>query len=245
MKNLVLGALLAAAASSTACTSSSTPTDAVITARWSFTDYASNKAGRPADDPCPTNFDTAEVHAKEWDPVAGDFVRGGIEVIDKFDCSAKEGTTDPVDGVFLVWVAITNHSGSSVYAESESEFLDTLDGNLSVTLPSLFLDAGFYDLKWDLIDRVSQTRLSCRDAGATAGISTTAVAVSSNASVIDKFDCTDGFGFSDPLLAGTYDVTVTATGSGGDVGASGPIADVVIKAPNVLTHLGRVKVTIQ
>ena len=65
MKNLVLGALLAAAASSTACTSSSTPTDAVITARWSFTDYASNKAGRPADDPCPTNFDTAEVHAKE------------------------------------------------------------------------------------------------------------------------------------------------------------------------------------
>jgi len=62
---------------------------------------------------------------------------------------------------------------------------------------------------------------------------------------VDKFDCTDGFGFSDPLLAGTYDVTVTATGSGGDVGASGPIADVVIKAPNVLTHLGRVKVTIQ
>lgn len=249
MKNLVLGALLAAAASSAACTSSSDPlpppTSAMISASWSFTDYASNKAKQPADDPCPPNYDTAEVHAKEWDPIVGDFVQGGLEVIDKFDCSAKSGTTDPVDGIFLVWVAITNHAGTSVYAQSESEYFDTAAGDARISLPPLFVDAGFFDLKWDLIDSVTKSRLSCRQAGATQGIATTAVAVSSNQSVIDKFDCAEGFGFSEPLLAGTYDVTVTATGSGGDVGRSAPIVDVKILAPNQLTHLGRVRVMIQ
>src|SRR3954468_7178065 len=90
MKNLVLAALLGAVTASTACTSS-TPTDAVVTAKWSFSTFANKDT---ATDPCPTNFTTASVHSKPWDPVRGEFVAGGVEVIDKFDCSAKIGTTD-------------------------------------------------------------------------------------------------------------------------------------------------------
>ena len=119
MKNLVLGVLLVSAASSAGCSSTEPPppTDAVVTAHWSFSSYANRNS--PALDPCPGGFSTASVHSKEWDPVAGQFVPGGIEVIDKFNCSAKVGTTDPLDGVFLIWVQIESTSGGTVYAQSE------------------------------------------------------------------------------------------------------------------------------
>src|SRR5262245_41639652 len=76
MKKLVLAALLAAVASSTACVASST--DARVTASWSFNTYA-NKDNAPTE-PCPANYPTATVHSKEWDPFLGEFVPGGLEV---------------------------------------------------------------------------------------------------------------------------------------------------------------------
>lgn len=242
MKNLVFGALLAAAVSATACTSSSTPTNAVVTAHWSFSSYA-NRNSAPTD-PCPAGFSTASVHAKEWDPVLGQFVPGGLEVIDKFNCSDKIGTTDPLDGVFLIWVSIENTSGSSVYAESESEFFDTIDGDATIELPTLFTDAGYFDLSWKLTSS-SGARLSCSDVGIgpSGSVSTTAISVASPSfMLIDKFTCTDGFGTSDVLPVDTYDVTVTASTGSADVGASDPIPDVPIHAPNGLTHLGPVTI---
>jgi len=242
MKNLVLAALLGAVTASTACTSS-TPTDAVVTAKWSFSTFANKDT---ATDPCPTNFTTASVHSKPWDPVNGVFVPGGVEVIDKFNCSDKIGTTDPLDGIYLIWVSIEDTTGATVYAESESEFFDTIDGDAVVTLPTLFKDAGYMDLSWDLIGS-GNTRLSCAAAGIgpSGSVSTTAVSVTnSNSILVDKFTCTDGFGTTDVLKAGAYDVTVTASTGSSDVGASAPIADQLIKAPNGLTHLGHVRIPI-
>ena len=62
--------------------------------------------------------------------------------------------------------------------------------------------------------------------------------------LVDKFTCTDGFGTTSELPVGTYDVTVTASTGSSDVGASGPIADTPITAPNGLTHLGHVKINV-
>src|ERR1041385_2157810 len=107
MKKLVLGALLAAAASSTAC-SSSAPTDAVITARWKFEHFSNGTVG--GDDPCPPTFTTTSIYSQPWDPINN--VTFGAPVIDKFDCAAKIGTTDPLDGIFLVWVQIENDNGT-------------------------------------------------------------------------------------------------------------------------------------
>ena len=242
MKNLVLAALLGAVTASSAC-SSSTPTDAVVTAKWSFSTFANKDS---ATDPCPAGFTTASVHSKPWDPVAGEFVPGGIEVIDKFNCSDKSGTTDPLDGVYLIWVSIENTSGSSVYAESESEFFDTIDGDATVTLPTLFKDAGYMDLSWGLTGS-GNTRLTCAAAGiGTSGsISTTAVSVTTPSfMLVDKFTCTDGFGTTDVLPADRYDVTVTASTGSSDVGASAPLADKVVTAPNGLTHLGHVRIPV-
>jgi len=239
MKNLVLGALLAAAVSSTACTAD---TSAVITARWSFNTYA-NKDG-PANGACPANFDTATVYVRPWDPFVGAFTGEAIPS-DFFDCSAKIGTTDPLDGVFQVWVQIENHDGSSVYARSEAVVVDTADGNAAIDLPTLFTDAGYFDLSWDLLRAGSTQRLRCEDAGITSSgrISTIAVAVSNNAMITDKFSCDDGYGVTSELPVGLYDVTVTVSSMPGmDIGSSDPIADQRITAPNGLTPLGHVKI---
>ena len=246
MKNLVLGALLFAAVSSTACgTSTSSDTSAVITAHWSFNTYA-NRNG-PATDPCPTGFDTAAVYARPGDPFLGVFV-ASAEQPDLFNCSDKVGTTDPLDGVFQVWVQIENHSGSSVYARSEAVVIDTLDGDASIDLPTLFTDAGYFDLSWDLLRAGSTARLRCADAGITSSgrISTTSVAVSNNAMIVDKFSCDDGYGVTSELPVGLYDVTVTVSASpGNDLGASDPLPDKRITAPNGLTSLGHVKIIVQ
>jgi hypothetical protein len=243
MKNLVLGALLAAAVWSTACgTTTPVDTSAVITAHWSFNTYA-NRGNAPTA-PCPTGFDTATVYVRPWDSFAGNFTGPPIPS-DLFNCSDKVGTTDPLDGVFQVWVQIENHSGSSVYARSEAVVIDTLDGDASIDLPTLFTDAGYFDLSWDLLRQGSSTRLGCADAGITSSgrISTTAVAVSNNAMIVDKFSCDDGYGITSELPTGFYDVTVTVSSAPGtDIGASGPLANKQITAPNGLTSLGHVQI---
>lgn len=238
MKNLVLGALLAAAVSSTACTDAS----ARITAHWSFNTYADRD--KPAMAPCPTGFDTATVYVRPWDSFAGEFTGEAIPS-DLFDCSAMAGTTGRLDGVFQVWVQIENHDGSAVYARSEAVVIDTLDGNADIELPTLFKDAGYFDLSWDLLRSGSNTRLRCADAGITSSgrISTSAVAISNNAVIVDKFSCEDGYGITSELPVGFYDVTVTVSSMPGtDIGASDPIQDKEITAPNGLTSLGHVQI---
>lgn len=242
MKNLVLGALLAAAVSSTACGTSS-DTSAVITARWSFNTYA-NRGGPPTG-ACPAGFDTAAVYARPWDPFVGDFV-ASAEQPDLFNCSDKIGTTNPLDGIFQVWVQIESHGGGSVYAVSESIVIDTADGDAAIDLPALFTDAGYFDLSWDLERK--GVRVHCSDAGVGPSGMITAVVVASSSTAMagGKFDCTDGFGVSDPLQVDDYLVTVTASSAPGtDVGVSDPIDNVHITAPSGLTHLGVVKIPVQ
>jgi len=247
MKNLVLGALLAAVVSSAACTTADT--SAVVTAHWSFSTFA-NRMG-PATDPCPVvggvNYDTATVYVRPWDPFVGDFT-GPAVASDLFSCADKVGTTAPLDGIFQVWVQIEDHNGANVYARSEAVVVDTADGDASITLPTLFKDAGYFDMSWDLVRQGSSTRLRCSEVGLTSAsrISTTAVANSDHAMFVDKFSCDDGYGVTSELPVGLYLVTVTVSATeGNDIGASGPLPDKEIKAPNGLTSLGHVKITFQ
>lgn len=244
MKNLVLGALLAAAVSSAACggTTTTTDTSAVITARWSFSTYANRNS--PPSDPCPPTFDTATVYVRPWDPFVGDFT-GPAVASDLFNCSAMSGVTDPLDGIFQVWVQIENHPGTSIYARSEAVVIDTADGDQSITLPTLFKDAGYFDLSWDLLRAGSTARLRCADAGISSSgrISTSAQMTSGGTIYVDKFSCDDGYGITEELPEGLYDVTVTVSSMPGtDIAHSDPIPDKEITAPNGLTSLGHVKI---
>jgi hypothetical protein len=251
MKNLVLGTLLAAVVSSAACggmTGTTTDTSAVITARWSFNTFA-NRAS-PANGPCPTGFGTTAVYIRPWDPFVGDFT-GPALPSDLFNCSDKVGTTDPLDGIFQVWIQVETDDAtatrppSQVYVQSGSRVIDTADGDQTIEMKPVFTDAGYLDFGWKLMK--NGRHVHCADVGvANSGIASTAMSPSFIG--VDKFDCDDGFGTTSVLQTGNYLVTVTATNTAGqDVGASGPIDNVVITAPNVapehgLTEIGVVEV---
>ena len=235
MKKLVLGALLAAVAA-TGCTTAAT--DAVISAQWSFKHYADMSARS-----CPTNYPTASIYSQVWDPLTHQ--RTGTTVRDAFDCAAGRGTTDPLDGVFLVWVQVENDAGTSVYAKSEAIFVDTADGDVSFNFPILD-DAGYFFLTWDLEKASSGAPLNCAQAGLTgdAAIETLATITGTSFLLTDKFQCEHHFGTTDPLLAGTYTVSVEATVNNQSIGNAPTLTNKTISSPNGLTDLGNIVIPI-
>lgn len=236
MKKLVLGALLAVV-SSTGCTVS-TSTEAVVTARWSFTNFATDSARS-----CPVGFDTATIVSQAWDPVSNELV--GSPVLDLFDCADMQGTTLPLDGIFLVWVQIESATGQ-VYAESSHTYVDTADGDVLIDF-EIFDDAGFFFLTWDLVDAVTDAPLTCDQAGVVgdASIETIATIVGSTFALVDKFQCEHGYGTTSPLLEGTYTVSVDAEVNGAAVGTAPTLTNRVIQAPNGLTDLGHILIPIE
>jgi hypothetical protein len=237
MKKLVLGALLAAAASSAACGSSAS-TQAVITAHWPFTHVDGTSSGQ-----CDPNFGTAAIYSQPWDPVSNTLL--DVPVIDKFDCSAMRGTTDPLDGIFLVWVQIENNSGSSIYVKSKETYIDTADGDLVIDFPILD-DGGYFFLTWDLVDAQTQAPMTCAQAGIgkKGAVETTATLTGPNTGTVDMFTCEHGFGTTDALLQGSYTVVVDAFDGSAAVGTAPVLTNKVIHAPGGLTDLGHILIPI-
>jgi hypothetical protein len=238
MKKLVLGALLAAVASSTGCIISDS-TEAVVTARWSFTHYEDNTARS-----CPIGFDTTTIISQPWDPISNRLIGSPVE--DLFDCVDGRGTTAPIDGIFLVWVQVENDAGTSVYAKSKSIYVDTADGDVGLDFP-IYDDAGYFFLTWDLEDAVTRAPMTCEQAGLVGGdtgVETTATIVGTTFAESDVFDCDHYFGTTAPLLADTYVVSVSAVVDGLSVGTAPALNGKLITAPSGLTDLGHVIIPI-
>jgi hypothetical protein len=238
MKKLVLGALLAAAASSGACGSSAS-TSAVITAHWPFTHVDGTASGQ-----CDPSFGTAAIYSQPWDPVSNQLL--DAPVIDKFNCSAMRGTTDPLDGIFLVWVQIESDDGSRIYVKSKETYIDTADGDLTIDFPILD-DGGYFFLTWDLVGATSNAPLTCAQAGIgkNGSVETVATIAGGTNGAVDKFTCEHGFGTTDALEQGTYTVSVDANdNSGAAVGTAPTLTNKVIRAPGGLTDLGHIIIPI-
>jgi hypothetical protein len=238
MKKLVLGALLAVVASSTGCIITSESTDAVVTARWSFTHFADGSARS-----CPVGYTRTTVYAQPWDPIENRLF--GTVIADVFNCSDASGTTDPLDGIFLVWVQVEKENGD-VYARSKSIFLDTeVDGDVTLDFPILD-DAGNFFLTWDLVDAQNNAPLTCKTAGVTgnSGVETVATIVGTSFMLVDKFDCNDYFGTTSPLIAGNYTVSVDAFVNNAAVGVAPALTNKRISSPNGLTDLGHIVIPI-
>jgi hypothetical protein len=236
MKKLVLGALLAAAASSTACTSAST--EAVITANWSFEKVNGTVSGQ-----CDPNYPTTSIYSQPWDPINNVLI--GQPIIDKFDCAAGHGTTDPLDGLFLVWIQMENDSGSKVLIKSKETYIDTADGDLALDFPILS-DGGYFFLTWDLVDAQTSAPLTCKQAGISrnGSVETIATIVGTTFMLTDKFTCEAGYGTTAPLLAGTYSVSVDAEEGNQAVGTAPTLINKQITAPEGLTDLGHILIPI-
>lgn len=234
MKKFVLGALLAAAASSTGCVAS---TEAVVTAEWSFEHVNGTVSGQ-----CPAGYPDVGIYFAPWDPVNENL---GAAVVDLFDCADGIGTTAPIDGIFRVWVQVENSDTGAVYAKSKSVVIDTIDGDALIDFPILD-DGGYFFLTWDLVDAVSQAPLTCREAGigGNGAVETVATLTGTSTALVDKFDCDDGFGTTSPLPAGSYTVSVDADDGTGAVGKAPTLTNKVIKAPAGLTDLGHILIPI-
>lgn len=241
MKKLVLGALLAVASLS-GCTSDGgdVPIDTVVTVRWNFTHLADMSPRS-----CPVGFGTATIVSQTTDDVT--HLGTGQKIIDKFNCSDGQGTiTLPSDDTFLVWVQIENDTGTSLYAQSEETFVDT-SASVAPIAVTVFDDGGFFFLEWDLVDARTNALLTCAQAGVTANGSVETIATSvANPSYFkdDKFTCEDHFGTTDPLLAGTYTVTVDAEVNNASIGQAPTLTNKTIRAPNGLTDLGLIRIPI-
>jgi hypothetical protein len=229
------------AASSGACSSSSGSTEAVITAHWPFTHVDGTASGQ-----CDPNFPTAAIYSQPWDPVTNELL--GVPFIDKFDCSDMRGTTDPLDGIFLVWIQIeddTNPNNPSIYVKSRETYIDTLDGDLSLDFPILD-NGGYFFLTWDLVDAQSQAPLTCAEAGIgkNGAVETVATLSGPDTGVVDMFTCEHGFGTTKPLLEGSYEVTVDAFDGTRSIGQAPQLSNKMIDAPGGLTDLGHILIPI-
>lgn len=248
MKNLVLGSLLVGAATQAAgCVASSTTDTAHVEAHWKFENIVGH-----VNTTCPTGFDTAAVHSQELDATLRPV---GAPIIDLFNCSDMAGITAALPpSWFEVYVNITDHSGASLYAQSAGAFVDVTTVNMSVNIPTILNDGGYFHFQWALVGQSSGAPLSCASAGATGGVEAISTDVSSPSNAVtDIFNCTEGTnvdagigeGFTAGLPAATYTVSIDALNSAMQaIGTAPALTNKVIARQNVITELGTVSIPI-
>jgi len=237
MKKLVLFSLIVAAASQAAgCIISSGDDDGGtprITSTWEIKSIDGTNLG------CPAGFDTAALYSQEIDDAG---INVGPPIADLFDCVAGIGTSAPLDATFYYsYVSIENDSGSSVYATSTEAFVDLVVENKQLDA-KIYDDAGYIQFSWQLTRASDGSPVSCTQAGAEGpsvdGVESisTEVGNSSN-SASDIFDCTDHFGVSSALPAGTYTISVDAMHGQQALGVAPAIANQTIRDLNRVTDL--------
>lgn len=221
------------------------------TATWKIQNVDGSAGG------CPTGFDTAIVVSWKVDAsghTIGNCVPGQTPsdscYLDIFDCAAGTGTTGPipdttkfpsaVGGKFLTYVAITNHAGSSVYAESLSDVENLTSSNASFPSDAehehgtIYKNGGRFALNWEL--NRAGSAISC-SAAQSGGVSVISTLTGPNTAVDDTFNCSDGEAgvvTTGGLLAGTYTVSVSAldmSSPGAALGAPTNLASKVIQSP--------------
>ena len=202
MKKLVMSALLIAAASQAAgCIFVSGDDDggggtASVSASWDVLND-----GSPAN--CPAGATTAAVNAQrstDTDPF-----------VDLYDCSAGAGIADNLPaGDYEVWIDLTDDSGATLFAESESFNVSLGDGeNVSANFQ---IDAynGAFDVSWDILDS-GGTDVGC--AGAPNGVGILGTLSGTTEATDTRLDCAAGLdptiATTDPMALGDYVVVLS------------------------------------
>ncbi|MGN6109332.1 MAG: hypothetical protein ACTHU0_29765 [Kofleriaceae bacterium] len=236
MKKLVLESLLliGVASQATGCIMSDEE-DAVITAEWSFRELATN-----SNLSCPEGFNTVALYNQ---PVDLDNRPVGQPIIDLFDCSDFRHDSAPLPAdVYRTWISVTSGSGGSVYADSLSAYVDVVDSDK--TFKAMIADdGGYFAFDWDLRDSTTNQPLTCGADPDLDGIEIISTLSGETSFKVDKFNCDDGYGVTDALIEGTYQLSIDAftdAGAGGRIGPSTNISNQVIRAPNKVTDLGTV-----
>ena len=242
MKNLVLGSLIAMAASTLGgCViedDNSCPIESGnITANWTVKDAATNSATS-----CPAGYPTAALYSQAVQPNGTPV---GAPIIDLFDCDCGTGTTDLAPGLYDMWIEIATDNNGSQFAKSSIARVDLSNGPATFSV-QILANGGYFSLLWNLKGAQSGNQLDCATAGATGGVSVIGTDVSSASnSNEDVFDCEDRAGTTAGYLQGTYTIAVDAL-NGADQAISNPVTltNKVINDRNETTDLGLVEIPI-
>ena len=201
MKAFVTAAVLGAASLASACTSLGT-----VTATWHLEDW-DDASGQPTTASCPAGADTAIVYAlPDGDTNAADADK------DLFNCTDGAGTTaGHIAGTYDVWVAITDHTGAQLFAQSNAQKLDVTDGSTVDADYSFQVNRGTVSAAWTLKGVQSGSALDCTTAGVAAVEMDNMIGT--NTPISDQFNCSPQQNTSDPLPIGTYQVALQAVDS--------------------------------
>ena len=239
MKNLVVLAGLIAAASTGCIISSDSGSSPHVGATWTIKSITSGELG------CPQGFDTAALYDQ---PVDQNGNAVGAPIIDLFDCADGAGRSAPLPATtYETWVEITNTNNTDQYAKSVPAFIDITDVDMTYNT-DIYDDGGFFALSWQLVGAQSNQPIDCATAGADGadgGVEAISTEVSNSAnSKDDQFTCSDGYGVTAALAAGTYTVSVNPFNNAGALGQPVNLTNKVIttRAQQIdeVTNLGMV-----
>jgi hypothetical protein len=193
---------------------------------------------------CPVGYDTAAVYSQEVDG-SGNAV--GDPIIDLFNCSDGQGVTSMLSGVtYLESVAIAVDDNSLQYGTSVPVPVDVMAPEQEVDTLPIYTDAGHFELAWQLTQGGSD--VGCGDVPAAFSVQVTSTDAS-GPTVSAPLPCTDGSGYTDGVLDGTYTVTVALLDAAGDqLGVSDPSTGTIATTAmqgNTITDLHTVTIPVQ
>lgn len=228
MKTLLLTSLLAPLA--TGCiitTDGQTEEVGYINTEWSFHAADGTELG------CPDGFPTVEVTAvSRFD---------GLQFIDLYDCERRAASAPyPVDE-YDVTIALTTDSGRDEYAHSLTRTVDIFVNDASVG-EDFIHDGGRILFDWVLVDADTNADLACNTAGNPRAIKVEAA--TADAAFTTELACGDGFGVSNPLLAGTYTATFSAINQAGQPLGAPQTKNVALQDRNDYDDLGTITLPI-
>lgn len=222
---------------SATCTTEVPNNQAHIGATWQLRSEATMTATA-----CPTGYDTAALYSQ---PVNASGQPAGSAIIDLFNCADNAGTSAALPpGMYQVWIEITDHNNTMVYAKSLSAIVDvtTVDKTFNAQILN---DGGYFQLAWALRGANSNSALTCAQAAAN-GVEAIGTDVSNASnSNSDIFTCSDQVGITAGYLAATYTVAVHALNASDQViGAAPDLVNKVINPRNQVTDLGTITIPI-
>ena len=228
MKKLVMSALLfgVLAQGATGCIfvsdddgDDTTSGTASVTATWSIFD-GENAAG------CPVGAGTAAVNALR----AGD----SEPFVDLYNC--EDGSGDALDlpaGDYTVWVDLTDDSGATLFAQSESVAIGLSDGEHAQADFTIDGFNGFWDVGWSLLDE-GGAPITCADVNQD-GVGVLSTNTDTTTGYDSLWNCTDGedpsFVTTDPVPVGGYVIVLSLI----DPATQGSLGDSV-EIQEVITH---------
>lgn len=250
MKNLVSSILFAAVASQAAgCIIVSDDTQPIddlgdISISWAL--KSTNQAGDTIPAGCPVGSDTATLFAL---PQGAD---PSNAFSDSYDCIDGAGLiADLEPGTYIVWVQLTDHAGTTKFAESGSQIIQVVSGLSTPAAYDIYVDRGFFLAGWNLV-RGGATSCAAVQNGGVSILAT----VSGGANGFETLvNCEEGEGrktITEPIpsaLGGArYTVAISLLNRANppqSIGDAAPLANKSLDYGNELEDLGIVQINVR